>query len=150
MTLAKNGFRILIALVLPISLFLVAMLSSGCVGTESETPNQGASGQIIKFITPEEAFDLIQENQNNPNFVIIDDRATAKFNSSHIENAISIPYGLDFADRLSKLDKNKIYLVYCPTGCGATSKTMKQLGFKEVYEIEGGLNAWMSQGLPIE
>jgi rhodanese-related sulfurtransferase len=51
---------------------------------------------------------------------------------------------------MDKLDKNNIYLVYCATSCGATSRVMRQLGFKEVYEIRGGLNEWISQELPIE
>ncbi len=127
------------------------ILSSGCAEKESEAPKQAqAPNQIIKFVTPQRAFDLIQENQNNPRFVIIDDRKTSEFNNGHIANAISMPYGAVLTDRLDKLDKNEIYLVYCKTGCGATSKTMKQFGFREVYEIEGGIQAWTAQGLPIE
>ena len=105
--------------------------------------------EIIEFVSAQEALTLILDNQNNPDFAIIDAQATGKFNSGHIANAISIPNGPDFADRLDKLDKNKIYLGYCREGCGKTSDTMKQLGFREVYEIEDGLQAWISQGFPI-
>lgn len=106
--------------------------------------------RINRFISPEDAFTLIQENQNNPDFVIIDDRSTDAFNSGHIGNAINIQWGPDFANRVRDLDKNRIYLVYCRTGCGATSQKMKGLGFIEVYEIAGGLDAWRAAGLPIE
>ena len=106
--------------------------------------------KIIEAVSAREALTLVQDNQNNPDFVIIDVQATLKFDSGHIANAISIPNGPDFADRLDKLDKNKLYLGYCRTGCGKTSNTMKQLGFREVYEIEGGIQAWISQGFPIE
>jgi len=126
-----------------ILLVIFAVLIGGCAETDQ-------TDQINKFITPQDAFTLMEENQNNPNFVIIDDRNTDAFNSGHIANATNIPWGADFADRVGKLDKNKIYLVYCPTGCGATSRTMKELGFREVYEIEGGFNAWRAEGLPIE
>ncbi|MFC1968873.1 rhodanese-like domain-containing protein [Chloroflexota bacterium] len=101
------------------------------------------------FITPQEALNLIKEQQNNPNFVIIDDRAASEFESGHIADAINIPYKA-IKDNRDNLDRNKIYLVYCPTGCGATSRTMKQQGFREVYEIKGGFNAWKSEGLPVE
>ncbi len=113
-----------------------------------ETDEQTGS-EIIEFVSAQEALTLILDNQNNPDFAIIDAQATGKFNSGHIANAISIPNGPDFADRLDKLDKNKIYLGYCREGCGKTSDTMKQLGFREVYEIEDGLQAWISQGFPI-
>jgi rhodanese-related sulfurtransferase len=112
--------------------------------------NEVTGPKIIEAVSAREALTLIQDNQNNPDFVIIDAQATRKFDSGHIANAISIPNGPDFTDRLDKLDKNKIYLGYCREGCGKTSDTMKQLGFREVYEIEGGLQAWISQGFPIE
>ena len=92
---------------------------------------------------------MIEENKNSPDFVIIDDQVTPAFQTGHIANAISIPHGPNFADKLDKLDRNKIYLVYCPTGCGATSATMDELGFGEVYEIESGIKAWVALGLPI-
>ncbi len=101
------------------------------------------------FVTPRQAQALIEANRNNPNFVIIDDQVTPAFQLGHIAGAISIPHGTNFATSLAKLDRNKIYIVYCPTGCGATSATMKELGFAEVYEIEGGIKAWVAQGLPI-
>jgi len=148
--LTKKGLRRLTSLMLPVLLMLTATLSSGCTEesgpqNQTEAPNQQAG-----FFTPRKAFELIQINKTNPNFVVIDDRPQSEFNDGHIAGAVSVPNGPDFADRLGKLNKNKTYLVYCPTGCGATSRTMKQLGFKNVYEIEGGLQAWMAEGLPIQ
>lgn len=80
--------------------------------------------------------------------MIIDDRSPKEFRSGHIEKAINIPT-TNFTADVSRLDKNNIYLVYCPSGCGAASGRMESLGFKEVYDIQGGLNAWKSNGLPI-
>ena len=113
----------------------------------------GQTGQINKFISPQAALALIEENQDNPNFVIIDDRQATVFDSGHIGNATNIRWtagGADFVDAVGKLDRDKIYLTYCQTGCGGTSKAMKKLGFMEVYEIAGGFNAWSAAGLPIE
>ncbi len=135
---------------LPVLLMLTGTLSSSCTENESgpqnptETPNQQAV-----FVTPQEAFELIQMNKTNPNFVIIDDRKVSDFNSGHIAGALNMPYA-SLADTLGKLDKNKTYLVYCPSGCGATSNLMAELGFKDVHEIEGGFNAWKAAGLPVE
>lgn len=111
---------------------------------------QTNNGQIYRFLAPQDGFAFIEENRNNPDFVIIDDRPTGAFNSGHIGNATSIPWGADFADRVGELDKNKSYLVYCSTGCGASSQVMNELGFREIYDITGGLNAWIAEGLPIE
>lgn len=102
------------------------------------------------FISPEQASALIKEQQNNPNFKIIDDRPKSEYDAGHITGAINIQSDADFKDNINKLDKNMTYLVYCPTGCGYTSQVMTELGFKTVYEITGGINAWKALALPIE
>ena len=64
-------------------------------------------------VTPSEAFNLIQENQGNPDFVIIDAQPPETFAEKHIENAINMYFGSETIEsELNKLDKNKKYLVY--------------------------------------
>ena len=78
----------LMALVLSISLVIGTVLTGGCVSNEPttiETPTR-----TIKDITTQEAFDLIQDNQDNPDFVILDVRTAAEFAEGHIENAENI------------------------------------------------------------
>jgi len=81
----------LIILVLSVLLVIGVVLAGGCVGKEIQTPPQTPT-QIIEHITPQEAFTLIQENQDNPDFVIIDVRTPEEFAEEHIENAINIDY----------------------------------------------------------
>ena len=118
---------------------------SGQVGSGQEAP----SGQVVESITPKQASDLIEENEGNADFIILDDRVAEDFLVVHIPNAVNIPYGPDFDATLQSLERGKVYLVYCETGCGATSQAMRQLGFEEVYEIQGGLIAWTTQGFPV-
>jgi rhodanese-related sulfurtransferase len=162
--LKNNSLSKYIILLQLVLLIIFALITSGCAGTNQNstfTAPQPATGEnttltapqpernkISKFISPQEAFTLIQKNQNNPYFVIIDDRPPAQFMASHIAGAIDIPFA-NYRKGVSSLDKNRIYLVYCWTGCGQSSSIMKDLGFKEVYEIRGGLDAWVSEGLPL-
>ena len=104
-------------LVLSTSLVIGAMLTGGCVGEEIEAPVQEAPGQIIEDITPQEAFTLIQNNQDNPDFVILDVRTPKEFAEEYIEDATNMNfYSETFRDELNQLDKNKTYLVYCRSG----------------------------------
>jgi len=163
--MTRNSLRKQIIILLSVFLIISATFIGGCAKTSPKnteinpqaksnqvnkpvTP-QAESNQIYKFITPQEALTLIKANQNNPNFVIIDDRAPEQFRSGHIKGAINIPFNT-WDTAIQKLDKNKIYLTYCRTGCGAGSSKMNTQGFKYVYDIQGGLNEWLSKGLPLE
>lgn len=118
-------------------------LFSGCSSQQSE---------VFKTISPDEAYKLIQENANNPDFIIIDIRTPQEYEAGHIPNAINIDYySPTFKEELNKLDKSKTYLIYCRTGhrSGTTMPIMKELGFQKVYEIKGGIMAWASKGYPV-
>jgi rhodanese-related sulfurtransferase len=132
-----------------VSLVIVVILTVGCAKTK--TPEQEKPSQIIEDITPQEAFTLIQNNKNNPDFVIIDVRTAEEFAEGHIENAINIDYHSEtFREELNKLDKNKTYLVYCASGgrSAAALDIMQELGFREAYNMLGGINQWTAEGLP--
>ncbi len=131
-----------IVLALSVSLVIGATLTGGCVLDETA---------IIEDITPQEAFTLIQNNQNNPDFVIIDVRTPEEFADGHIENASNIDfYSETFRDELDNLDKSKTYLIYCRSGnrSGSALDIMAELSFEEVYNMLGGILNWEAEGLP--
>ena len=143
------GLKNFIVLTLSISLIIGVTLIAGCVRDETATPETPT--QIIEDITPQEAFTLIQNNQNNPDFVIIDVRTREEFVGGHIENATNIDfYSETFRDMLNNLDKNKTYLIYCGSGArsGSTLDIMAELNFKEVYNILGGITQWKAEEFP--
>jgi len=148
--MAKKNLRNLMMLLLSVSLVIGALLG-GCVGKETETPTPEIPSQIIESITPQDAFTLIQENKDNPDFVIIDVRTPQEFAEEHIENAINLDYRSEtFRDELNQLDKNKTYLIYCRSGgrSGNALAIMVALNFREVYNISGGISQWKVVGLP--
>ncbi len=147
--MVKMSLRNLMMLVLSVSLVIGAVLTGGCVRDETVTPE--ITTQIIEDITPQEAFTLIQDNQNNPDFVIIDVRTPEEFADGHIENAINLDYYSEtFQDELNNLDKDKTYLIYCRSGNRSRNalNIMAELNFREVYNISGGISAWKAAGLP--
>jgi rhodanese-related sulfurtransferase len=141
---------------LMISVFLGALiigvlLTSVRIQTETNTVQSETQIQIIENITPEEAYILIQENKDNPNFVILDVRTPEEFLGEYIENAVNLDYYSDtFRNNLDKLDKNKTYLIYCRSGRRSENalNIMKELDFREVYNMLGGIIKWKSEGLP--
>ncbi len=108
---------------------------------------------IFRNINPEEGLQIIQKNKDNSDFVILDVRTPPEFEESHLQQAKLLDYYSPiFKEELLKLDKSKIYLIYCRTGVRSaeTLNLMKNLGFKEVYNLIGGLNLWKSKGLPLK
>ena len=144
--MGKISRKGLMLLVLSISLVIGAVLAGGCVGQET---------QIIKDITPEEALTLVQENQDNPDFVILDLRFPESFAYKHIKGAINIEYySYNFREELEKLDRDKTYLVYSGYSCGNMSTPvldmMKELNFREVYSMTGLCYGQELEGFPTE
>ncbi len=88
------------------------------------------------------------------NVQILDVRTAGEFQSGHIKNALQADWlnKTQFADRTQYLDKNKPVLVYCASGVrsGQAMQLMAKQGFKQVYNLEGGMSAWKMEGKSIE
>jgi rhodanese-related sulfurtransferase len=137
-------------LLLTFLIFLPAL--DGSSSGRAETSFPADQERLFEVVTPKEAYDLIQKNRNNPDFIILDVRTPDEFKEEHIEGAINIDYYLgNFKDEVNRLDKGKTYLIYCRTGRRSSDafNIMRQLGFRQVYEIKGGTLAWKSEKLPL-
>ena len=83
---------------------------------------------------------------------LIDVRTPKEFKTGHVEQAQNINYyDLTFRNQVSKLDKEKPIYVYCQSGIrsGKAVSILKSMGFKEIYDMEGGFGSWRKQGLKV-
>ncbi|EKF84815.1 rhodanese-like domain-containing protein [Methanobacterium formicicum] len=104
-------------------------------------------------LDPNSAFEMILKNKQNPEFILLDVRTLGEYNQSHIEDSIQIDYqSRDFEKKVQELDKSKTYLVYCRSGMrsGASVDIMSKLGFKNLYNMAGGIMGWENCGLSVE
>ncbi len=146
--MAKINLKNLTVLVFSL-LLVTSFVLTGCAGTETVAPPETPS-QIIKDITPQEAVSLIQNNQNNPDFIILDVRTPEEVTGGYIKDATNIDYyPKSFRDELDRLDKNQTYLIYCRSGARSSNAQdiMAELNFREVYNILGGFIRWQAEGL---
>ncbi len=145
----KVSLKNLVILALSVSLIVGIVLMGGCAGRETITPQTPT--QTMENVTSAEAFTLIQNNQNNPDFIILDVRTPEEFADGHIEEAINLDfYSETFRDELDNLDKNQTYLIYCRSGnrSGKALNIMAELNFREVYNISDGIIGWQAAELP--
>ena len=84
-------------------------------------------------------------------FVILDVRTPSEFAQGYIENAVNLDYmDPQFQNQAQRLDRDKIYLVYCQSGGRSAMATdaMWDMGFYGLYDMTGGFMAWVDAGLP--
>ena len=135
--------------VLFLSLTLTVLFLDIGYGENGQTES-ATKPQVIKNITVEEARAIIQNNENGNNVVIIDVRTPEEFNQEHIQDASNIDFYSDnFKEELTNLDKTKTYVIHCRSGSRSAQalEMMKELGFREVYNM-GGITQWKEKGLP--
>ena len=74
------------------SLGMGLLLASICFHFQGGIAQSESQIQIIKNITPKEAYALILKNKDNQSFVILDVRTPSEFANGHIENAVNLDY----------------------------------------------------------
>ena len=113
--------------------FLIALLVTGLSACAQSSGSNLDVSQVSQMILDKE------------NIVLIDVRTPEEFQEGHLEGAKLINfYDANFQEEVKKLDASKKYVVYCRSG-GRSSKSvsaMKKIGFKDVYNMSGGVLAW--------
>lgn len=93
--------------------------------------------------------DWTKQLEEDNNSVVLDVRTQDEINEGIIPNAIHIDIyrGQGFIYEIDQLDKSKNYYVYCKSG-GRSAQAcaiMNQLGFKNAYNLIGGITDWQGE-----
>jgi len=89
------------------------------------------------------------------NAVIMDVRTPVEYKVSHITGSVNVDVQDEsFEDMVIALDPDKTYIVHCTRNPadGRSSRaleTLKGVGFKHLYSLEGGYVAWKDAELPL-
>ena len=102
------------------------------------------SGKVIDLTVSE----WKDKRANDPG-IMLDVRTQEEYDEGYIEGCTHIDwYNDDFKASVEKLDKTKPIYVYCHSG-GRSKKAanlLVTLGFGEVYNLKGGIQAWNNVG----
>lgn len=81
--------------------------------------------------------------------ILIDVRTAGEVAQGFIKgtNTFIDVYSSNFTQQIEKLDKNKTYIVYCRSGARSTtaSNIMLKQGFKNIYNLNGGILNWTGE-----
>lgn len=101
----------------------------------------------IPTLSPQDVADI-------PNVQIIDVRMPEEYTGElgHIEKAELVTLGPDLDNFLRESDKKKPLVFVCRSGARSGRATLDamEVGFHEVYNMEGGMVQWNNLGLPID
>ncbi|MEM0542085.1 rhodanese-like domain-containing protein [Flavobacterium sp. j3] len=124
-------------------LFSISFLFFSCQGQQSDT---------IQTVDVKTFAEKLKTTENPQ---LVDVRTPEEYSGEHIENATNVNWnGSDFTTKVAKYDKSKPIFVYCKVGGRSSQAANKlaELGFKEIYNLDGGIMKWSAAGnlKPIE
>ena len=108
------------------------------------------TSQKINTVT---AIEFQKKLENTSTAQLIDVRSPEEFNKEHLKNAININWNAsDFESEIKLLNKNKPVFLYCNAGGRSMKAAVKlaELGFIQIYNLDGGIQSWNSENLPIK
>ncbi len=121
-----------------LSLVAITFLLVNCQGQTSK------GVQTVDVITYAEKLKTTQNPQ------LLDVRTPEEFASEHIDNATNVNWnGSDFETKAATYDKSKPVFVYCKVGgrSAQAANKLAEMGFKEIYNLDGGIMKWNASGM---
>ena len=125
-------------------LFVIVLVGTALLGACSSTAEA-----VLETVAPADADLVLAENGDA---VLLDIRTPEEFAEVRIAGAENVDfYAADFTRQLEQLDPGGPYVVYCRSDnrSGQAMEAFRDLGFTEVYEIDGGIVNWYDSGFPV-
>lgn len=107
-----------------------------------------AAGPIFLTTTPAQTMDLIQKRKE---LQLVDVRSPQELREGSIEGSTLLPFWNIMKGEFN-LPKDRPILLICAVGgrSYAAGQILAQKGYKEIYNLQGGIDAWKRAGLPLK
>lgn len=115
--------------------------------------------KIVKAVAPTNlgtihkiSVDEFEKMNNEGKFILVDVRTPEEFADEHLKGAVNINFKKrTFPDYINAIPKDKPVGVYCHSAnrSGKAALIMQSLGFKNIYDLDGGIKAWNEANKPV-
>lgn len=151
-------FLPLALILLPLMFFLLATSDPQVTRADKQPASPPVNGQssaqkeaiqpFFKTISPAEANELIK---NRKDLQVIDVRTPQERKQFRIADTRLVPVG-DVMRGVFNGDPDKPVMLICAVGGRSyiAGKVMYARGYRQVYNLEGGIESWRRAGLPVE
>ena len=119
--------------------------SSTTQSTTTESTNQTSASSVLTLNAQEFA-------TRSRAGTVLDVRTADEIAQGKIEGALVIDfYSPDFLDQVSQISKDQEIYLYCAVGARSeeAARMLIQQGYTKVYHLEGGIQGWSQEGLPV-
>ncbi|HEU5447996.1 MAG TPA: rhodanese-like domain-containing protein [Acidimicrobiia bacterium] len=105
--------------------------------------------RIVPEVSPA---DLQSRLSGGEQIVVIDVREPEEFARGKIPGAYTIPRGVLEMQLDGRLPRESTVVLYCGAGgrSALAAKSLADMGYENVENLQGGWGAWMQSGLPVE
>lgn len=128
-----------------LSLFMAFSLMA-CGQTQNESTSSDASGQELSYAPIVISVKEFKLKMENPEAQLIDVRTDGEVRQGMLPGAIQLDESNwnNFVKGAENLDPDKPVLIYCRSGARSNkaAKYLAKNGFKEVYDMSGGIIEW--------
>jgi rhodanese-related sulfurtransferase len=131
---------------------LIAVVMTGCGGgatAVADPPADLSAGELD--LGPAVDVTTVAAIKDRADVVLIDVREQDEYDQVHIPDITLIPLGT-VPDSLDQIPTDKTVIMTCRSGnrSGQATEFLRQQGFDNVHNMEGGIVAWQEAGLPVE
>ena len=140
-----------------LTLILLMMLGTAvaCGGTTATTTSAepNVSADLSEVLDLADTIDVatVASVKDRDDVVVLDVREQWEYDEGHIPGVTLIPMG-EVANRLSEIPTDKSVIVTCRSGnrSGQITDFLRQQGFVNVHNMDGGILAWEAAGYEVE
>jgi thioredoxin 1 len=128
---------------------ILLCLSASIFSCQNQTQGTNANRPINATISIDDFETKLSADETQ----LIDVRTPEEFNQGHLKGALNYNINSsEFQQQISKLDRNKIVLVYCLSGgrSASAAELMASNGFQEIYNMQGGIMKWNAANKPLD
>ena len=131
------------------NIFFAATMALGFASCSQTNTGNSAEGGVADHVNVA----TFAQFEQNADAQLLDVRTAQEYAEGHIEGSVNIDiFSADFDQQVQQLDKSKPVYVYCRSGRRSANAMarMKDAGFTEIHNLQGGIMAWQQAGKAVQ
>lgn len=137
-----------------IVLIVTALMLAACGGAAApvaEAPEAVAEAPAELSLPPSVDVQTTADVMVRDDVIVLDVREQWEYDEAHIPGVVHLPMN-DIPANLDQIPQDQTVIVSCRSGnrSGQVTNFLREQGYENVHNMEGGILAWQSAGLPVE